>query len=477
MTRSSPGVRGTVLPLVLLVGALAAVGLGVRGMQEVAFPHVEHEGLFPLCAGCHEGVPSGDLAEYYPEPESCSGCHDGVDRDRVIWEGPSRPIENVEYDHAAHAAQLVETGDPPQACASCHIPAGESRMAVSDSVQLGTCFTCHAHQATEHLVDAACESCHVPLATSGFGLTAVESLPVPEDHIGVEFAGSQHGLLADQGAGRCATCHTRDRCVSCHVDVERDAISELPVAPSDMELPLPVAHYNEPASHVASDWPSDHALQASRQTCATCHTAEDCTSCHVQPAPDPIGSLPSRAAVSAPGVGLVTQTPDSHESFFFMEAHPALAASDGDRCATCHVESYCTQCHDGPVGGGYHPGDFVSRHAADAFSRDTDCANCHSTQVFCRQCHQQAGLVGAGRLGPGYHEGGPVWLLRHGQAARQNLEGCSSCHKQLDCTQCHGVLGAFKVSPHGADFDAEWGWARSPRACLGCHIRNPFGGR
>jgi hypothetical protein len=70
-----------------------------------------------------------------------------------------------------------------------------------------------------------------------------------------------------------------------------------------------------------------------------------------------------------------------------------------------------------------------------------------------------------------------MWLLRHGQAARQNLESCTTCHKQNDCTQCHGVLGAFKISPHARNFDAERAWAQSPRTCLACHIRNPLEGR
>jgi hypothetical protein len=129
--------------------------------------------------------------------------------------------------------------------------------------------------------------------------------------------------------------------------------------------------------------------------------------------------------------------------------------------------------------GGYHPAAFLSRHTASAFGRDAECSTCHNTQTFCRACHAQIGLVpaGGGRLGPGYHDDGPLWLIRHGQAARQNLESCATCHRQVDCTQCHGVLGAFKVSPHTLAFDAERAWARSPRTCLACHVGNPLDGR
>jgi hypothetical protein len=175
---------------------------------------------------------------------------------------------------------------------------------------------------------------------------------------------------------------------------------------------------------------------------------------------------------------VVARAPESHGRMFFAEAHGTLAAAAEASCATCHEESYCVSCHDAPMQGGYHPPDFVSRHTASAFGRDTDCATCHSTQAFCRECHLEVGLTppGGGRLGPGYHDDGPLWLIRHGQGARQNLESCASCHRQVDCTQCHGVLGAFRVSPHSAGFDAERAWARSPRTCLGCHIGDPLSG-
>jgi len=281
-----------------------------------------------------------------------------------------------------------------------------------------------------------------------------------------------------EDVGRCVTCHTQERCVACHVDVEREAIAAFPAAPVGMRLPPAAVHYNVPADHGAADWLQAHGAGASRDTCATCHTANDCVSCHVQPVPDPIRALPARGDVVAPGVRLVARTPDSHERMFFMQAHSTLAAAGDASCATCHEEAYCVSCHDGPPDGGYHPTNFLSRHTASAFGRDAECTNCHNTQVFCRACHVQVGIVpaGGGRLGPGYHDDGPLWLLRHGQGARQNLESCQSCHRQVDCTQCHGVLGAFKVSPHSAGFDAERAWSRSPRTCLACHIGNPLNG-
>jgi hypothetical protein len=118
----------------------------------------------------------------------------------------------------------------------------------------------------------------------------------------------------------------------------------------------------------------------------------------------------------------------------------------------------------------FHPASYVLRHSADAYGRRLDCSSCHSTQIFCRDCHVNAGLGSAGRLGPGYHDAEPVWLLRHGQAARQTLESCASCHAQRDCMQCHSQTGAFRINPHGPAFDAGRAQRANPEACAVCHL-------
>jgi hypothetical protein len=237
-----------------------------------------------------------------------------------------------------------------------------------------------------------------------------------------------------------------------------------------------VARYPEPASHLDDGWLDAHQQQATVRECSTCHTGDDCMTCHVVSTPDLVAALPRRADVVAPGVQLESRSPESHESLFFMQAHSILAASDQTSCATCHVERFCVECHDAGVGDGYHPPNFMVRHSADAYGRDYECANCHEPAVFCRACHEDLGLAGQRTVTAGYHDATPLWLLQHGQAARQNLESCASCHKQVDCTRCHGVLGAFKVSPHTQDFDPERAWLQSPRTCLACHIGNPNNG-
>jgi hypothetical protein len=123
---------------------------------------------------------------------------------------------------------------------------------------------------------------------------------------------------------------------------------------------------------------------------------------------------------------------------------------------------------------GFHPPNYVLRHSAEAYGRRLDCASCHNTQLFCRDCHVSSGRGATGRLGPGYHDAEPVWLLRHGQAARQTLESCTSCHTQRDCMQCHSQLGAFRVSPHGPNFDARRAQRANPQICRACHLGDPL---
>ena len=96
------------VPIAIVV-AVGTTSLGAR--QEEPFPHDDHEGLFPVCAGCHSDVTSSDRADRYPEPAQCSGCHDGVDQEVVTWAGPSERVSNVSFDHGAHEADLDPAGD------------------------------------------------------------------------------------------------------------------------------------------------------------------------------------------------------------------------------------------------------------------------------------------------------------------------------------------------------------------------------
>lgn len=467
------------LCIVVLTLGVSADPLTGQAMDEAIFPHAAHEGLFPVCTGCHADLGAGTVAGTYPPATQCVGCHDGAERPTVEWTGvPSSRTSNVVFDHGSHPTQLQSRGDEAVDCSGCHVAPGGGVMDVEGRGESEACWGCHAHERPDHYSPtpagaeayATCETCHVP-ANAG--------LPIeirPSGHEGRDFLLEVHGAELEAEVGRCATCHTVERCAACHVDASAPAFDGLPSSPRQVDGWR--HEYPEPDSHRVPGFKDAHVPDASvpAAECSTCHTSDDCLSCHVEPAPDMVSALPRRVESAAPGVHLEVVRPDSHDAFLFPDAHAAVAAASPNECASCHTETYCTQCHDSQVGGSYHEADFLARHPAQAWARSTDCAGCHQTAVFCRGCHVESGLGSEGRLGAGYHDAEPLFLLRHGEPARQSLESCASCHEQTDCVQCHAVTGAFQVSPHRPGFDAQAAWARSPRTCLACHVGNPIGG-
>jgi hypothetical protein len=522
---------GTMLLLVMVKVLIARAGAGD------AFPHREHAGLFPLCIGCHAGIPEDDETAYYPEPASCQSCHDGERVATVVWTGPTRPLTNLRFEHVVHDAHLAAEGRVLD-CSECHTPPGANRMAVELGIP-ERCAGCHAHAATDHYVDAECTTCHLPLAQTRLPLSRIADFPVPATHERSGFLAALHGELAAAEPANCATCHTRDQCASCHVDVAGvPVLAQIPATPEGMRVPAQRAEYPVPASHREPAWLERHGTAALTGTCSTCHTRESCTACHeVTPPRAPtraVLGLPSRREVAAPGVAPVRRAPESHASPFFATQHGAVAAGRPASCATCHNPArFCQACHDpfaaapdppaphgavrlASLGGAglaaalrapaasadlaradtvpaspvaasrprapgsrtpiaFHPANYLLRHAPEAYNRRLDCSNCHDARVFCRDCHEQAGFGSAGRLSRGFHDAQPLWLLRHGQAARQTLESCTACHAQRDCMQCHSTIGAFRVNPHGPGFDAAAAQRRNARVCFACHLSDPLG--
>ena len=475
------GARATTrrwFPVILAV--LTVVGTGVatlRGSgQEEPFPHEEHAGLFPLCTGCHTGVPAGERAAFYPEPESCAGCHDGEELERVEWSAPSPEPSNLDFRHPDHADLMAEDGAEAAACTDCHAPSGAPRMRVSGP-RPDRCLSCHEHEAEAHYADARCEACHVPLAGSGFGADRIGRLPVPESHRREDFLASAHGEEAGTGTASCSTCHVRESCTGCHVDgAEKAEIAAVPAAPEGMEAPAIEPSYPVPASHRSDGFLTAHGRGLEPAECSTCHTRESCTTCHTADAPEAVSKLAARSGATAPGARLDRKAPPSHGSPFFVTDHGARASASSATCAACHTEASCTSCHEDQQRAGFHPENFLLRHSSAAYGSRLECSNCHSREAFCQECHIRRGTGSTGRLGPGFHDGQPLWLLRHGQPARQSLESCVSCHTQTDCLQCHSQTGAFQVSPHGPGFDPEAAADRNRQVCFACHLSDPLDG-
>lgn len=229
--------------------------------------------------------------------------------------------------------------------------------------------------------------------------------------------------------------------------------------------------------HSDPDWWETHrqVVEPDAASCATCHAQPSCTSCHVDPVPAPITALPEEGGV----VPAKREPPPTHTPFF-AENHLTLAAANKNQCATCHTRESCLSCHTGSQAvttpgeriGSYHTDNFLQQHSAAAFSQEVECATCHNPEVFCRSCHVTQGLSGDGRFDTGFHNELRSFVFGHGQAARQGLETCATCHRQSDCIACHSAVGGRRVNPHGPGFDPERLSSRAPSMCLACHTRS-----
>jgi hypothetical protein len=486
--------------------------------QKPAFPHKDHQNLFPTCLGCHAGIPKGDAASLFPAPALCANCHDGKTMPPVEWKQPApRGPGLLVLSHRSHLGKAEDVG-----CAACHATGRDTAWMHVVRAAPERCLSCHVHEASSHLADDNdCSTCHRKLtAATGLSDQRLAAFPQPASHAAPGFT-SAHGKSALASGANCATCHARESCARCHVDAGRSKVIQ--ALGKDSRVARLVANkapsYPTPADHLAADFGPGHgaAARAGTARCATCHARSSCETCHTRDgALATISQLPGAREGGARGVQLrrVTapaapaapaspamqpaaggaafrvasspraQQPDTttHKVLVhppgFVRSHGALAASGGSQCASCHAQRFCTDCHiGGNAGRRYHAQNFVSVHPAKAYGRDTECSSCHNTATFCRSCHQQVGLAAkSGVRSTVYHNAQPFWLLEHGRAARQDLTNCTTCHQQTYCMQCHSDVGS-RINPHGPDFNAAAMAKRNSLICLACHLKNPLGGK
>jgi hypothetical protein len=454
---------------------LAAVPLAARVAID-GFDHPQHRSLFVSCTTCHQGAVTAGAA-VWPKPADCATCHDGTVQKRVDWTprtGP--PPSNLRFDHGTHATAVRKRAgaDSTLDCAACHSARGATWMTVSRTV-VQKCLACHGIAAS-HLdaPDSACATCHVPLwQARAVPEARLASWSAPTSHQAPDFSAGGHGKLAKGES--CATCHARDYCATCHVNApEEPTIQALQV--DHRSLAIRAGTIAEPASHRRPDFLKRHGKDVGGKgavSCTVCHTQESCSACHLAP-PSGLQLLPIAGPGRAAGARIQRYRPASH-GIDFSDAHKASASADPQTCAGCHTREQCIECHrpNATAQGGYHPRDFLSRHPVAAYSQEVSCGSCHNTSQFCQTCHQQSGIVATATLGSkaNYHDAKNSFLLGHGQAARQSLESCVSCHAERDCLTCHAApaVGGRGFNPHGPGFDANRLRSKNSQMCTACH--------
>jgi predicted CXXCH cytochrome family protein len=277
----------------------------------------------------------------------------------------------------------------------------------------------------------------------------------------------------------CSACHTGAEqvagkqgypdpslCAGCHDGATAPAVSWQ--APGPRKSNLRFTHAPHPfdcATCHLPEGPENLAAMAlpEPEVCVGCHApgvehqqTEDCGFCH---------RTVTEVGSPSPGV-----SPPFHEAGF-ATSHGAAASLGQPDCRGCHTETTCLGCHEGQSSPSFHPLNFLASHGPEAYGRVSDCSACHSTEAFCRECHVGIGFqAGGGTLSTPFHNDQPVWVLSHSQAARQDLESCTSCHQQTDCLTCHSAQAGWGINPHGPGFDGASLADRNKMLCSLCHI-------
>lgn len=338
---------------------------------------------------------------------------------------------------ACHGITTQHLAAPDTACATCHVPLARATRLTREDVA-------GFHEPPSHREPGFGGSGHGRLATA----QRAQGQPV---------------------AASCATCHARDFCLQCHVNApETPAIQALAAdarsAAIAATLEEPASHREPGFAELHGRGIGTGA------TCATCHTRESCLTCHAGSAPRPIMQLAAAGVGRSVGAVTHRRRPathgadftDAHAPFARAAARTCTTCHARTECLSCHIPSPAESR-------GYHPANFLTRHPAAAYARATNCADCHNTASFCASCHAQAGLRSNGPLQAGYHDANPAFILGHGKAARQELETCVSCHVERDCLTCHSAVGGRRFNPHGPGFDAERLKRKNPEMCTVCH--------
>lgn len=459
-----------------------------------------HAGI--ACADCHDR--SAGVADKGGKNVTCTGCHTGEHQQAQV-DAHHAGVDGYAYD-----------GANPRFCLSCH-PAGlasaahpEDRFPIAGGAHQGVgCGECHdrALGPSRNGANSNCVRCHASVsprhervagfATEGtapsFCLACHPSGRAPAPHPEASFA-------IDTGAhaaARCAECHDDARgspvgganttCTSCHAQPAADA-----------------THAGDPSyrfnatnpAFCLSCHPTGRAATATHPeakfaiaagphaaiACAACHDAARgtplgghntiCTSCHTQPAVDPLhAGDPTYAFSTTNPAFCLSCHPDGRAA-----GHPELGfplatgAHQGIACAACHdatrgtsaggANANCVGCHSGT-----HARAVVDQqHLGDpSYAFDV------TSPAFCLRCHPRG-------IADGVH---PETRFRIRSGAHAPF-ACNDCHVpargspvggfNTSCVGCHtGEHSRTRVDAEHREVGGYTFDTANPHFCLRCH--------
>jgi hypothetical protein len=282
----------------------------------------------------------------------------------------------------------------------------------------------------------------------------------------------------------CLQCHQdkKDDCAMCHTAVRARGSAAEVNEPQTVRMSHAdhIPRVKEKCDVCHKQLPNPLRTAATRpsmDSCLGCHEHKQeyeqgrCATCHLDLShfgPKPLGAF-------------------THAGNFVAE-HMRPARSAPETCASCHDQTFCTDCHASTVGlkvevkfperverDFIHRNDFISRHAIEQKADPASCATCHGT-TFCQTCHTAQNLTSRGSDPRSPHPPGftiPGSAEFHGVEARRDIANCASCHDQgarSNCVGCHKV-GGIGGDPHPSGFESKHPRSEIARngMCAACH--------
>lgn len=260
-------------------------------------------------------------------------------------------------------------------CASCH-----QEESFFDATQMSAhaairCVDCHASGGVVGRVDFGFRHLAnvLPIGADGSrDLAAVDDRSCLQCHQTVMNRAIDTGAININHAycsatTPCTDCHSTvahgkeiswvrtydmETCLSCHVEAGSVdcALCHVGRLPKDRITTGTFAITHGP------QWEQTHGMGDS-STCAACHTAAACQTCH--------------------GAG-VPHEPD------FVRVHSEYAVDPEQLCVDCHDQRFCDDCHGLAMP---HPNRFVRAHAQYAEEDEELCRRCH-LEPDCTVCHE-----------------------------------------------------------------------------------------
>ncbi len=267
---------------------------------DLKFSHKLHiEDVGAACTDCHTAADSSTspTQNLLPNMESCYQCHDEDSECTLCHKDPDNAIDYprittyiAKFPHATHIQSSIE-------CTTCHenVAASENILdqhlphmqkctsCHTDKEKIDYCYTCHSqnrdlrpanhkldwlkgHGIASQTMKQDCKSCH----TEEKCLTCHQQDNLDRTVHPLNFV-NNHSLVAKGNIENCYTCHEEQSfCVDCH----------------RTELVMPRSHASAGWSNTKTGGGHARAARLDLDSCLSCHNVSDsepvCLQCHQQ---------------------------------------------------------------------------------------------------------------------------------------------------------------------------------------------------